>query len=267
MLKILLISIGVCCLTILSAQNIPITAPLIFNNHHLVFRAGYINNQVNQLTQIDEKGSFEALSCNGGFFGVGWIANPYTNLGLEIGLNFSVQNVGYTLNLESSEFQIPNSIQSKDGIPELYLEIPILIHPRILLSDKDWLEGHFGLTMNFYMPSSVEYDINEGMDIKAEDLTDIQVVFPGENPYWSAMLGIGWQRLTKEQNLIGIHLMSTIGFKNVLNGNYLLWDNQSVVGAGSFTSKGSYIGLSVSYAFTGIRGVVQKMKQLDLANF
>ena len=52
-----------------------------------------------------------------------------------------------------------------------------------------------------------------------------------------------------------------------MNGNYLLWDNQSVVGAGKFTSKGSYLGLSVSYSFTGVQNIVQNIKRLNVAKF
>ncbi len=262
MLKTLLVIVGVCGMLIYTiptyAQSVP--SSLVFGKNHITFKTGYLKNIVSQNGIINQKGTFEALSLNGGFFGLGLISNPYPNLGLEVGFNFSVQNVGYQLNLKAEEFQMMENVEFSDFVPELYLEIPLLIHPRIQLSPKNWLEGHVGLTMNFYMPSQVSYDINEATEVKTEDLIDIRVNFPGRNPYWSGILGVGWQHLTKGYNLFGIHLTGAYGFKNVLHGDYLIWDRNAIVGAGNFTSRGSYWSLAISYTFTGNKITLQKIK-------
>lgn len=90
----------------LSAQNIN---DLLFNNYHLTFQTGYLNNQIQQKGNTNEQGYFIINAKKGGFVGGTLTINPFKNLGLEVGTNISLQTFGYDVELKASEFGIENN--------------------------------------------------------------------------------------------------------------------------------------------------------------
>lgn len=237
---------------------------LLFNNHHINFRLGFLSNSIQHQVITKNKGEFTAIAANGAYFGGGFMINPYPNLGLEVGMNVSIQSYGYRLVLDSSDFAIPSSLERTEILPELYFELPFVAIPRIQLNAKNMLYAKLGVTMSWYIPTQFDFDIKSPpFDPKASDLSDVRVTFPGRNPYLGTIGGIGWQRLLKSKDLIGVEFLVNTNFKNVLQGQYRIWDMQRIVGTGQFNSNGSYWSLAVTYTFTGVKHIERQLQLVD----
>lgn len=248
----------------LSAQNVPSNSnKLLFNNHHLTFQLGYLHNQIKQNDNIT-KGDFNSYAGKGGFAGGQLTINPFTNLGLEIGANISVQNFGYEVNLNAAEFGLPNDYNFRQSVPEAYIELPLAIVPRIPLNDKNWLYARLGMSMSWYMPLSINFNLssNPQKPDEGKELGLVTMQFFNENPYFGALSGVGFQRVTKNKDLLGVSLNANFGFSNILEGTYTIWDNEVTVGHGNFYSKGSYVSLVFSYTFTGAKKLEAKIEKL-----
>ena len=259
---------------LLSAQNtnhrdfgIPINPHnLLFNNYHLTFQAGYLSNQIQQKGITNEQGFFMINAKKGGFVGGALTINPFQNLGLEVGSNVSLQTFGYDVQLIASEFGIENDFNRTQNIPEIYVEVPLAIVPRFQLNDKNWLYARLGMTMNWFSPLDINFNLssNPQNPDKNEDLGDVQIRFNADNPYFSALSGVGLQHVTKDKNLIGVSLNTTFGFTNILEGTYVIWDNEVTVNSGSFSSKGNYISLAFTYTFTGVEKLEEEIDKMKI---
>lgn len=247
----------------LNAQN---TNDLLFNNYHLSFQIGYLSNQIHQKNTTNEQGFFVAKAQKGGFVGGKLTVNPFTNLGLEVGTNISLQNFGYEIRLNASEFGLEQNFNRQQNIPEVYLEVPLSIVPRFQLNEKNWLYARLGMTMSWYSPLEINFnlDSNPQNPEKNEDLGEVQFRFNADNPYFSALTGLGLQHVTKDKNLIGLSLNTTFGFSNILEGTYVIWDDEVTVNSGTFHSKGNYISLVFSYTFTGAKKLEEEINKIKI---
>ncbi len=242
-------------------SNIP-SKQLLFNNYHVTFQLGYLQNQIQQ-KGIVTQGKFKTFANRGGFIGGTLVTNPYPNLGLEIGTTISLQTFGYQVELDAEDFGLAKDFYFKQSIPEVYLEVPLVIMPRMALNDENWLFARLGMITSWYAPLSVDFNLssNPQKPTESEALGLVTMTFMGDNPYFSILSGIGFQHLTKTKNLIGLNLNATFGFSNILEGTFAIWDNEVPVGSGHFSSKGNYIGLNFTYTFTGVQRLEEKMKQ------
>lgn len=240
---------------------------LLFNNPHLTFEFGYLHNQVKQNDRFT-KGDFNAYAGKGGFVGGKLTINPFTNLGLEIGTNICLQNFGYEVNLSAIEFDLPNDLNFRQSIPEVYIELPLAIVPRKRLNNNNWLYARLGMSMSWYAPLSLDFNFssNPQNPDDGKNLGSATMNFFGKNPYFSALSGIGIQHITKSKDLIGLSLNANFGFSNILEGSYSIWDNEVTVGTGTFYSKGNFISLAFSYTFTGVKKMEEKINNLKIEN-
>lgn len=120
--------------------------------------------------------------------------------------------------------------------------------------------------MSWFSPLEINFnlDSNPQNPDKNEALGEVQMRFNANNPYFSALTGIGLQRLTKNKDLIGLSLNTTFGFSNILEGNYIIWDDEVIVNSGSFSSKGNYISLVFAYTFTGVKKLEQEINKIRI---
>jgi hypothetical protein len=241
------------------------TNSLLFNNYHLTFQVGFLQNQIHQKGFISQ-GNLNVFASHGGYAGGSLTINPFTNLGLEIGTNLSLQNFRYEVKLNADEFGLPTDFNRSQSIPEIYVEIPLAIVPRIAISDKNWLFARLGMTMSWYAPLDVDFNLssNPADPSQGEDLGLIKMTFYGDNPYFAGLAGIGFQRITKSKDLIGLSLNANFGLSNVLEGTYTLWNNEVTVGSGSFYSNGSYVALQFTYTFTGVKKLEEEIGKLNI---
>jgi hypothetical protein len=260
------------CIVFLSTSLIAQTSNystnnLLFNNYHLTFQSSYLQNQIHQKGVVSQ-GNFNFFASHGGFVGGSLTINPFTNLGLEIGTNLSLQNFRYEVNLNAAEFGLANDFNRSQSIPEIYLEVPLAIVPRIAISDKNWLFARLGMTMSWYAPLDVDFNLssNPTDPSQGENLGLIEMTFYGKNPYFAGLAGIGFQHLTKNKNLMGFSLNANFGLSNILEGTYTIWDNEVTVGSGSFYSNGSYIALQFAYTFTGVKKLEEEIGKLRMDN-
>lgn len=260
------------CIVFLSTSLIAQTSNysinnLLFNNYHLTFQVGYLQNQIHQ-KGIVSQGNLNFFASQGGFVGGSLVINPFPNLGLEVGANLSLQNFRYEINLNAAEFGLANDFNRSQSIPEIYLEVPLAVVPRIAISDKNWLFARLGMTMSWYSPLDVDFNLSSNPidPSQSKDLGLIEMTFHGENPYFAGLAGIGFQHLTKSKNLMGFNLNANLGLSNVLEGTYTIWDNEVSVGSGNFYSKGSYISLKFTYTFTGVKKLEEEIGKLKMNN-
>jgi hypothetical protein len=243
------------------------TNNLLFNNYHLSFQIGYLQNQIHQKGIISQ-GKLNLSASHGGFVGGTLMINPFTNLGLEIGTNLSVQNFRYEVNLNASEFSLTNDFSRNQSIPEVYMEVPLTIIPRIAINEKNWIFARLGMTISWYAPLDIDFNLstNPTNTSQGENLGLIEMTFYGDNPYFAGFTGIGFQHLTKNKNLMGFSLNANYGLTNIMEGTYTIWDDEVTVGSGIFYSNGSYLALQFSYTFTGMKKMeeeINKLKKTD----
>ncbi len=247
----------------LSAQN---TNNLLFHKHHLTFQVGYLSNQIQQKGYTNEQGYFSIRATKGGFVGGVLTINPFQYLGLEVGGNISLQTFGYDVQLTASEFGIDNDFNRVQNIPEIYAEVPLAAVPRFSLNENNWLYARLGLTISWFSPLAINFNLDshpQDLD-KNKELGEVQFRFSADNPYFSALTGFGLQHVTKDKNLIGLSLHTTFGFSNILEGKYMIWDDEVTVNSGTFHSKGNYISLVFSYTFTGAKKLEEEIHQLKI---
>lgn len=261
--KIIFCIIFLTSLVSVSAQS---SKNLIFNNYHLSFQAGYLSNQIYQAQNPNPQGYFQITAKKGGFIGGSLTINPFHNLGLEVGTNICLQNFGYEVQLSAKDFGMNNDFNRTQNIPELYAEMPLAIIPRYQINDKNWLYARIGMTMSWFTPLELNFNLNSNPQNpdQNEELGQVQMRFSANNPYFSALTGFGIQHLTKDKNLVGFSLNSTFGFSNVLEGNYVIWDDEITVNSGSFSSKGNYISFVFSYTFTGAKKLEAKINKVKM---
>lgn len=237
---------------------------LLFNNYHLSFQVGYLQNQIHQKGVIS-KGNLQLFASHGGYVGGSLVINPFTNLGLEVGTNLSLQNFRYEINLKATEFGLANDFNRSQSIPEIYLEVPLAIVPRVAVNDKTWVFARLGMTMSWYAPLDVDFNLSSNPNpTQGENLGLIEMTFYGANPYFAGFAGLGFQHLNKNKDLIGFSLNANLGFSKVLEGTYTIWDNEVSVGSGTFYSNGSYLALQFTYTFTGVKKIEKKIMNYKL---
>ncbi|NJN78254.1 MAG: hypothetical protein HC803_07930 [Saprospiraceae bacterium] len=115
---------------------------LLFNNYHFTFKVGFLQNQIQQKGIISQ-GNLNLFASHGGYVGGTLTINPFTNLGLEVGTNLSLQNFRYEVNFNAAEFGLADDFNRSQSVPEVYIEVPLAIVPRIAINDKigylvDW---------------------------------------------------------------------------------------------------------------------------------
>lgn len=184
-----------------------------------------------------------------------------------LGKNFST-----TIN--RTDFSPPLSNDVVKGFnsysPDFILSVPVVLEKRNLYAKEKYVFFSGGIRMNASLGVDFEtlsllvtladgslYDLG-GYDVYANN---------DAKPWVSIPLNAGHAWLLKNNNLLQLSITANISFTKYVNGTYSIEIPGRPITQGLYSSKGSFIGLSLNYVFTNanyrIRKAYEKMNGIQ----
>lgn len=264
-----------CCLGVISAHTIAQQKKLSRKQvlYEFVFKSGHIRLEGSGLSVFkarlkNETGSHLVKSsvAPGLAFSFKYQFNFNNEYGLIIGPEATVAGRNFITSFNKNDFSPPLVNDYKlsgrsSYLGDLVLSFPILFEKRKLYGSAKYLFLNGGIRFNVGMGADFDifsillqntsngfYDAG-GVDVYANN--DVK-------PWLSVPLNAGHSWLLKNNNLIQLSICSNISFTRYVNGNYHIDIPGRALTRGSYSSTGSYIGLSLNYVFTSTNYKIRK---------
>lgn len=132
-----------------------------------------------------------------------------------------------------------------------HLYIPLQLGHTFVRSRGRWLPGLFaGINFNHLYSSEYTYSAIKGESGNYTSIFDIWVLSPEEaSPIWlSYTINAKLAKTLKRGDQFSLGLIANFSRKNVYNGYYTFYVKDAV-SEGTYTDKGSYVGLQIGYSF------------------
>lgn len=144
---------------------------------------------------------------------------------------------------------------------DMVLSLPVMLQRRWLYAGKQYLFADIGFRINFSTGSDVDsysvylQNVNNGY----YEAAGVNVVANNDaKPWVSFPVNIGHAWLLRNNNVLQLAVCSNISFTKYVNGNYYIDIPGRPLTTGSYSSSGSYIGLSMHYVFTNANYRIRK---------
>lgn len=174
---------------------------------------------------------------------------------------------------DKNEFSPPLVKNYKIGyinsyLSDLLVSLSLFIEKRIFYNQTNYFLVDIGGRLNFSTGADFDifsiYLLNTNNQVYDAGGTDVYAN-NDQKPWITIPINVGYSWLAKNNNLLQLSLCSNISFTKYVNGTYQIIIPNKPLTEGSYSSTGSYIGLSLNYVFTSanyrLRKVYEKMKQ------
>ncbi|NQY10782.1 MAG: hypothetical protein HRT71_14890 [Flavobacteriales bacterium] len=207
-------------------------------------------------------GEFSSTINYGYGFGLAYIKNMENNFSYSVGVNFMKQSFNYRLDLKASDYVVLIDEDYVDSWYEYYtnVEFPVFIDYYIKLKEKS--EVGFGIGAAFKIHNkdlSSTYSYVNYLDSAQQFYTLESEYNRTEN--WMLSARLTYRRILKSYNVFHYGLRYSIGVKGFLNGEYVVYDQGSIVkGSGTYKSRGAFFEPYLAYTFSRVH---KKAKKVD----
>lgn len=245
----------------------------VFKGNHLLFTSGVMYASKAKIKNLSGDYPFSASRSFSLMIALKYRINFNNKYSLTTGAEAGLIGRNYAVSFKKNDFSPPltddRSFSGKDTYyADLVFSLPILVEKRILYADKKFCYGGAGFRMNFstgadFDRSSITLENTNGGFYA---VTKVNTVANNDaKPWISFPLNVGHGWLLKNNNLIQLEISSNISFTKYVDGEYEITIPSKPLTKGSYSSTGSYIGLSFSYVFTSanyrIRKAFEKMRE------
>ena len=185
--------------------------------------------------------------------------NPYT--GVNTGLEATLLQRNFNTRFNRSEYspELKNSLVlngKETNVKDLVISLPIAFEWRYNLSRNEFIQVEPGIRLNYSTGSDLEFQQVHGENINGENVKLAEIITYSNNdaaPWVSGLIKAGYNRMLKNKNIARLSMTSNISFTKYVAGNYNIYQNGIIISEGSYSSTGSYIGLSFSYMFVNTK--------------
>jgi hypothetical protein len=177
---------------------------------------------------------------------------------LMVGLFFGAFARNFNYDIPGEEFNPPfdGHITSNKAVSREFNftgSIPVLFEKRWFRNENNFWNGDIGITIR-YTPSEDVVEEHVLINSPNSHVTYLNIQLNTnytKKPWLNYNLGGGYCWILKNNNLFKTNLVVNLSFTSFVKGRYQFTiPNQPIV-EGRYEVKGSYIGLSLSYVFTG----------------
>jgi len=246
-----------------------------------VFKGNHIQLNVMAMSvlkarMLGQSGNYPASSKQalGLSIGIKYRVNFSNTKSLIIGTDAAILGRTFITTFNKDDFSPPLIHNYK--IKGINSYAPVAVFSLPILFEKRWL---YAKTKHFFAAAGGRFNMGAGADyesmfIVVQDTNNGFIDVGGTNvyanndakPWISFPLNTGHSWLLKNNNLLQLSISGDISFTKYVNGTYTIKNipNRDVT-TGSYSSTGTYIGLSLNYVFTSanyrIRKAFEKMKE------
>jgi hypothetical protein len=139
-----------------------------------------------------------------------------------------------------------------------YTSLQLLLQRRWVRAERGYWNIDAGVNLRYSLDNSLLY-VGTYVPNSSDTLFGTKLYF-GNNrkPWLNYNLGGGYSWVLKKRNILQVNLHTNLSFIQFVKGSYRFTVPNKPVETGSYGIKGSFIGLSFSYIFTGARKKLQK---------
>ncbi|HXH18220.1 MAG TPA: hypothetical protein VNJ07_03965 [Chitinophagales bacterium] len=171
------------------------------------------------------------------------------HFGITSGAKIGLCTFGFVVTAGADDFDIPADLNRKYFRMLPFLNIPLALNFRLLISDNNILHADAGASALFYAPdnSLTTLTYRDGavsrqiFEMNAHYAAPPQLIF-------HAVLSYG--RVLKSQNILKAGVVCNFGKKNIMRGDYTFHRDDVVVGSGRVLTSFSHLAIEVCYIFT-----------------
>lgn len=198
--------------------------------------------------------------------GITYHANLNEHYSINSGLEASIVGRNFTIRYNRSDFSPPLKesviVKAMDTYAgELILSVPVSLERRYFISTHTFFQAEWGARLNYSTGS--DFDIHKviGENENGEMITLGEINTYSNNdarPWVSGLLKAGYNKVLKNNNIARLALVSNISLTKFVNGRYSIYGADNSISEGSYSSTGSFLGLSFHYIFTSANHRIRK---------
>lgn len=200
------------------------------------------------------------------------INNSYS---LVTGLHGGAAATNYILFIPGSDFNPSMGTDVDDrgkgpttGLWGYYISVPILIQKRWLTGNKSFWNAVVGVNIRYYPLRYSVYGIEEiYLDANGDQINVLEIDASfGNNlrPWLNYNIGGGYSILLRNNNYLQCNVLANFSDKKIVNGTYTINVSGKPQSTGTYSANLSYVGLSLSYTFTGANKRLRKLYESRL---
>lgn len=222
----------------------------------------YLSPYISQKAKcINQSGSYplRASKYSGLEAGGNYFINFNENYSLILGAHAGFSGRNFKLFISKSDFSpnLENDINFRGRLTkdfDLYLSAPIWFEKRWVKKNNSMWNIDAGINLRFD-PNEAFYNYDYGgFDINGQYVPVIDMegyVGNNEKPWLNYNIATGYSVFLSNYNYFRINLIANFSTTKVVNFNYTIDVRDKPQSTGTYSSKLSYIGLSINYILTG----------------
>jgi hypothetical protein len=236
---------------------------LLYAKGHWSIRAGGIWSG---LQYIPQSGSFQPNSSLGlGFVGtLDYIENFSPNIGLRFGFSFGLMPNRMNIDIAYPYSGYPTGRAKESwNVPYEYIGFPIELVYHASLTQKCKLQMKGGVLFRKFLLENIGVGFEEAIttpQVRAVYYQDISLPTRFST---GITLSVGIQRLLKNYDFLGVHLISNLSLQDIADstsGYTFFAEDPTYRSEGLVQTRGSYIGLELSYTYTHTKRQLKKSR-------
>jgi hypothetical protein len=241
---------------------------ILLNHSFLGFSVSpYIANKA-KATPISGNYHLKTVYQEGFEAGADYHFNFNTNYSLIVGLHGGAAARTFKLFISKSDFNPNlkfdvNETPQTNRIWDFYINAPIWIEKHWLMKNNNFWNVLFGVNVRYY-PIRI---YREGFGVNYPDVNGnyVQVVDINDSignnfhPWVNFNIGGGYSLLLRNNNYLQCNLLANFSSKKMVGGAYRINVTGKQQSTGAYSANLSYVGLSLSYLFTGVNKRLRKI--------
>ena len=241
---------------------------VLFTHPFLSFSVSpYIVNKA-KATPISGNYHLKTVYQEGVEAGADYHFNFNKNYSLIVGLHGGAAARAFKLFISRSDFNPNlkfdvNETPQTNRIWDFYINAPIWIEKRWLMKNNNFWSVLFGANVRYYPIRN----FGEGFGVNYPDVNGnyVQVVNINDSignnlrPWVNYNIGGGYSFLLQNNNFLQFNLLANFSNKKMVNGVYQINVTGKPQSTGTYSANLSYVGLSLSYIFTGANKRLRKI--------
>jgi len=238
-----------------------ISKVLFKNNYFGFYLSPYIAHKGNPVRQSGAY-SMSASNLPGIELGANYFINFNKTYSLIVGAHAGFSGRNFELFISKSDFtpNLQNDINFRGGITkynDLYLSVPLWVERRWIGKKNSTWDIDAGINVRFdpdeeiYRYGDASYG---GLDVNGQFEPVLSMEgWAGNNlkPWLNYNVGGGYSFFLSNYNFLRINLIANFSATKVVNFNYTIDVTGKPQSTGTYSANLSYMGLSISYIFTG----------------
>lgn len=168
-----------------------------------------------------------------------YIINITHYLGFESGLDLGFEMTAFKTKVSNNSETVFNTTP--------YVNIPVMITPRWVISPRHFVALSAGINMSFYSSYTGNVYHENGESLGQE--TNIQYTYHKKNPYLGGRIGLQYGKTVMKGGYLLFLLEYTTGRKDIMTAEYIVTTDNAVTTKGEIHTSSQHLSLGLSYIF------------------